>query len=203
MSSLPANWDTTRISVDPMTLDSVYSTVNSMIVTISTELNAITNDMNGLLVSWTGNDANSSQEAADFNDDWKAMWTRLLGTQDHPEQGILNRFAAGLGTARLVYSRGERGVSDTWARWLAALEGMDVKDWHLGPDDDVLSALSEHTPPTPAAPDYTKAAPPENPVIDTAETDAITDIASLIDPADFPPPTGGGTIHSTAVDQQF
>jgi hypothetical protein len=190
-----------------MTLDSVYGTVNSMIETISTELNAITRDMNGLLVSWTGTDTNSAQEAEDFNNDWLAMWTKLFGTQDHPEQGILNRFAAGLGTARLVYSRGERGVSDTWARWLAALEGMNVDDWNLGPDDDVLGVLTTKVPPTPTAPDYTKAAPAENAVTDTAQTDAetqvVTDIASLIGPVELPPNTGGGVIHSTAVDQQF
>jgi hypothetical protein len=201
MSSLPANWDMARVSVDPLSLNTAASTVNSMITTISEELNAVTDQMNRLLVSWTGDSTSAAKEAEDFNNDWNALWTRLFGTQDDPEKGILNRFANGIGTAALAYSRGERGVSDTWARWQAALEGINVDNLHLGPDDDVEVAVNQQTPPDPTTPDYTQKPPDENSVTDEAETDVITDIASLIDPTDFPPP--GGVIHSTAVNQHF
>ncbi|MEV6536786.1 hypothetical protein AB0M86_45770 [Streptomyces sp. NPDC051639] len=145
--------------MDPDTLHAAYSAVVDAIISISDDLNAITDQLNQLLVSWTGDSSGAAKEAQDFNDKWTDTWTRLYGTKDNPEKGVLNRLVSGLETAAVTYSRGERGVSNSWSRWQAALAGMNVDDWGLGPEDDVADALPQHTPPQSQATDYTQAPP--------------------------------------------
>ncbi|MEV6537137.1 hypothetical protein AB0M86_47660 [Streptomyces sp. NPDC051639] len=188
MSSLPATWDSATIDVDPYTLHTAYSAVLDAISAISDDLNAITDQLNQLLVSWTGDSSGAAKEAQDFNDRWTDTWTRLYGTKDNPEKGVLNRLVSGLETAAVTYSRGERGVSDSWARWQAALAGMNVDDWGLGPDADLAEELPKHTPPESPATDYTQAPPAENTVKDEVQT---------------PGDGKGGVIHTTAIEQEF
>ncbi|MFJ3639690.1 WXG100 family type VII secretion target [Streptomyces sp. NPDC090108] len=188
MSSLPANWDSATIDVDPKTLHTAYLAVLHAVGDIGDDLNAITDQLNQLLVSWTGDSSSAAKEAQDFNDRWTDVWTRLYGTKDNPEKGVLNRLVAGIETAAVTYSRGERGVSDAWSRWQAALEGMNVDDWGLGPDDDVADALPKHTPPQSPASDYTQAPPEENTVKDEVQVQGDGK---------------GGETHTTAIEQEF
>jgi uncharacterized protein YukE len=196
---IPSNYDSSTIDVDPWPLHSAAAKVHDAISGINDDMTAITNKLNELRLSWVGK---SSDEADKFNKDWNDIWKRLYGTKDDPDQGILNRFASGLTTAAVTYSRGERAVSDSFARFQAALEGLDPTTWNLPPDADIEDALGKHPvpKPDPNAGDYTDHPPPENTVIDGPEeyADEMQHLESL-DVKNLPDPH----VHTTAVDETF
>jgi uncharacterized protein YukE len=179
--SIPANYDSSSISVDPWVLHSSASAIHDAVFGINDDMTAITNKLNELRLSWVGDSSERSQK---FQHDWNDIWQRLYGTKEHPEHGILNRFASGLAAAAVGYSRGERAVSDSFARLEAALEGMNVKSWNLPRGTDIEDELSKHPVPKPTTPDYTKHAPPEHKAVDQVSGSE-------------------GQIHSTSVDQTF
>ncbi|MFI0895578.1 WXG100 family type VII secretion target [Streptomyces sp. NPDC020983] len=134
---LPAIWNSSTVTVDPWVLHNASVNASAAVKSIGDVMGAITDRLNELRLSWTG----ESQERADkFNQDWSAMVTELFGTKDHPENGLLNRFCSGLERAAVTYSRGERAVSNSFAKFEALLAGMDPK---LFPDDDGVTDYSK------------------------------------------------------------
>ncbi|MEV5753695.1 WXG100 family type VII secretion target [Actinoallomurus sp. NPDC052308] len=185
------NYNSSSIDVDPWVINSASSTVNDAVKSISEHMTAINNALNELRLSWVGD---SSDEADKFNNDWNDVAQKLYGTEAAPELGVLNKITNGLATAAVAYSHGERTVSNTFAAFQAALEGVDVTN--LPDDTDLETWLWDQD--VPAADsntdDYTDQPPAENTVIDGPE--AYPAVAPGLDSPD-------PYVHTTAVDQTF
>jgi uncharacterized protein YukE len=148
-TSLPANWNTSTVTVDPWVLHSASQKSSDAVKDINDAMNAVTTRLNELRLSWTG----SSQEQADtFNNDWNAMVKRLFGTQDHPENGILSRFCSGLEAAAIGYSRGERTISDSFSMLQGLLEGMSADSFKDKGDTDLATVVAKYAVPVPTTP---------------------------------------------------
>ncbi|CAG6394667.1 hypothetical protein NMG29_40140 [Streptomyces cocklensis] len=144
--SLPANWNSSTVTVDPWVLKSASDNSAVAVKSIGDVMVAVTDRLNELRLSWTGD----SQEQADkFNRDWNAIVTQLFGTKEHPENGLLNRFCTGLGTAAVGYSRGERAVSDSFAKFQGLMEGMDSAAFDNQGDKNLGDIVAKHVAPAP------------------------------------------------------
>jgi uncharacterized protein YukE len=197
--ALPKTWDSATIHVDPWVLHNAQSTLLTEINGILDDLNAIMNTLNGLKISWTG-EASTLMDS--YNKKWNAATTALYGAKDKPETGILNILSAGLDKAALNYSQGERAISNMFAKYEAAMEGisLDVFDTVVAVanqavggkiftsgDFDLETILSKATPPPEQKGDPT-VAPPENTVKDVASGDDST---------------GAAQYHTTSVNETF
>ncbi|BBA96942.1 hypothetical protein RVR_2475 [Actinacidiphila reveromycinica] len=184
--ALPATWNATTLAVDPWVLHSAAQNSIDAVKNINTVLSAVTTRLNELRLSWTGD----SQDQADkFNQEWNAMVTQLFGTEDHPENGILNRFCAGLEAAAVGYSRGERAVSDSFAMFQGLMAGMDPADLTGKGDADLSDIVATYHTPAPDAPD-------RDPLLDNPPAEnVVTDDPSEEEQKD--------NIHHTSVNQTF
>lgn len=159
---LPENWNNATIDVDPWALHSASGTALDAVKALGDTMNDIITRLNDLRLSWCGE---AQQKADRFNSEWKALCDRLYGRKGHEEDGILNRFCDGLATAAVNYSRGERTVSDAFARFQGVLEGMTPKDFTTGAKDQDISdvvAAYRPKPPPPADPDAVPDATPQH-----------------------------------------
>ncbi|WP_031517966.1 WXG100 family type VII secretion target [Streptomyces sp. NRRL F-5123] len=135
--SLPTIWNSSTVTVDPWVLHNASVNASAAVKSIGEAVDAVTKRLNELRLSWTG----ESQERADkFNSDWEAMVAQLFDSDKPKKTGLLSRFCNGLETAAVTYSRGERAVSNSFAKFEALLAGMDPK---MFPDDDGATDYSK------------------------------------------------------------
>jgi uncharacterized protein YukE len=175
---LPANWDSSTVSVDPWVLHSSAASVTDAVKAILGELSGIMGVLKELRISWTGE---SAELADQFNDRWEQAMKQLYGTKADPGAGILNVLSAGIGAAAVNYSRGERQVSNMFARFEAALKGIDPGT-HGNDDSDIEDVLAKAE----------RAPQPDKPHTPEAPSDKdITDHVS------------NGYQHTTSVDEKF
>jgi hypothetical protein len=146
---LPANWNSSTVTVDPWVLHSASVNSSAAVKGIGDVMTAVTNRLNELRLSWTGD---SQAQAEKFNSDWNAIVKQLFGTQEHPEQGLLNLFCSGLATAAVGYSRGERAVSDSFAKFQGLMEGMDSAAFDKQGDKNLGDIVSKYVIPIPLPP---------------------------------------------------
>jgi uncharacterized protein YukE len=106
--ALPANWDSSTVSVDMNVMGSVAQAVLTSATNINNYLTDINNSLSGLPISWTGD---SASLADDFNKRWSDAATALFGTQNDPSTGILNIITSGLAQAVKNYSGNEGAVA--------------------------------------------------------------------------------------------
>lgn len=103
----PGNYDSGEllIDVDPDALFR-YATVDipGSATSIAAHVYAIVQTWNSLKLGWVGN---TSDEVQDFNTRWSAAITKLFGTEESPEDGILSKVAKAAGMAAINY-----GVSE-------------------------------------------------------------------------------------------
>ena len=106
--ALPANWDSSTVSVDMNVMGSVAQAVLTSATNINNYLTDIINSLSGLPLSWTGGSATLADE---FNTRWSSATTALYGTQSDPSTGILNVITSGLAQAAQNYSQNESVVA--------------------------------------------------------------------------------------------
>jgi len=115
--ALPANWDSSTISIDMNAMNAVASAVLASSTNINNDLSDIINSLSSLPVSWTGG---SATLAEDFNTRWSSATTALYGTQSDPSTGILNIITSGLAQAAQNYSKTEGGVTYMFSQFASA-----------------------------------------------------------------------------------
>jgi uncharacterized protein YukE len=129
--ALPANWDSSTISVDTNTMSSVAQAVITSATNINGYLNNIMDALNGIKPSWTGD---SSSVADDFNTRWSNALTALFGTKSDPSTGILNILMKGLDQAAQNYIVTEGAIADMFTTFGKGDSGSgsggqkDIKD---------------------------------------------------------------------------
>ncbi|WP_157856227.1 WXG100 family type VII secretion target [Actinacidiphila yeochonensis] len=119
--ALPADWDNAVVSVDPHAVDQSGAEVLSIMDGIVDRISAINTSLADLRLSWVGA---AQKEQEDFAEKWDEAWVKLFGTNDNPDLGILYRFAQGIQSAAVIYGRGDRSVSNSFAEFQARMEGV-------------------------------------------------------------------------------
>jgi hypothetical protein len=106
----PSNYDSGEllIDVDP---DAIfrYASVDipGTATAIAAHITYIVSTWNSLKLGWLGN---TSDEVQDFNTRWSAAITKLFGTDDKPEDGILSKVATAAVIASINYGVAEDAV---------------------------------------------------------------------------------------------
>lgn len=120
MAGTPDTYDAVKVTVSPQDLQDTSQKVKSLVDDIVNHLNTINTTLNDLQLSWVGQ---SSSLADSFNKQWMAATATLYGTQDHPEQGVLNHLLAGLEAASSNYSFVEDWAKKGFGTLVSALNG--------------------------------------------------------------------------------
>lgn len=107
--TLPANWDSSSITVDPSGLNSAAEAVQTSSTNIYNYLTDINNSLSNLQLSWTGESASVANE---FNTRWVNAMTALYGPSTDPGKGIMNILNDGLQMAAQNYSNNESSVAN-------------------------------------------------------------------------------------------
>jgi len=105
---IPANYDSSSISVDPGGLNSCSDAITAQVQDIANYLGNINNALSNLALSWAGQAANA---ASTYNTDWASVVQALFGTQDDPSTGALNILVGGLSSAAQNYSAAEAAIA--------------------------------------------------------------------------------------------
>lgn len=106
--TLPTNWDSSTVTVDPYGLNSAAEAVQTSTTNIYNYLTDINNSLGGLQLSWIGESASVADE---FNTRWVDAMTALYGPSTDPGKGIMNVLNDGLKMAVQNYSNSESSVA--------------------------------------------------------------------------------------------
>ncbi len=129
MATIPGTYDSSGVQIDPFTVDDCAKSVTDAVTGIGDALSAIQDALNALMLPWTGDPSwsgDSANLAQQMNDRWDAVATKLYGTKDDPDKGVLNRVAGGLSAAALNYSTMERAVDTMFTQFGNAVSGADT-----------------------------------------------------------------------------
>jgi hypothetical protein len=107
VSTIPSNYDNTVVDVDPGTIELNADLIQIAVTEVSESFNVIMDTLTNLALSWSGT---SSTVANEFNTLWADAMTRLFGTKDNPESGILSVVVSGMKGAVQNYSSTEQNV---------------------------------------------------------------------------------------------
>jgi hypothetical protein len=89
---------------------------------IADSLLNIVNVLQDLHLGWAGK---TSEEAKAFGDQWNAVAAELFGSDDHPENGVLNAIAGGVLTVADLFSKTEHALVDFFDKFAQALLAGD------------------------------------------------------------------------------
>jgi uncharacterized protein YukE len=105
---IPANYDSSSISIDPGGLNSCSDAITAQVQDIANYLGNINNALSNLTLSWVGQAASA---ASTYNTDWASAVQGLFGTQSDPSTGALNILVSGLSSAAQNYSATEAAIA--------------------------------------------------------------------------------------------
>jgi len=113
MATIPENYNTSSLHLDPWGIKTAADPVTTAVGEINNDLLAIIGSLNDLKLSWTGTDGSAAQTASDFNDRWAAQSEALYGIPDDPtNKGILNILSGGVQSAAANFSQVESHVNE-------------------------------------------------------------------------------------------
>ena len=141
----PGNYDSGEllIDVDPDALFR-YATVDipGSCTAIAAHIYAIVQSWNSLKLGWLGNTAD---EVQDFNTRWSAAVTKLFGTEDKPEDGILSKVATAAGLAAINYGVSEEIVTQIFTNISSGIDNPQRGSGDPNRDNDA-GPITENTP---------------------------------------------------------
>lgn len=103
------DYDTSSIYVEPNELTSIADRLDSAASEVADTIKRINDQTSSLGLGWSGR---TQQEAEDFSNQWARVMKDLLGTEDHPEDGVLGALIGGLRGAGGGYSKTEHALVD-------------------------------------------------------------------------------------------
>jgi uncharacterized protein YukE len=152
---IPANYDSSSISVDPGGLNSCSDAITAQVQDIANYLGNINTALSNLTLSWVGQAANA---ASTYNTDWTNAVQALFGTQNDASTGALNILVSGLSSAAQNYSATEAAIAQTFTQYSNAFPAVSAS----------TASMSVS---------YAPAGPPPSATSTKAITDAPTDPA--------------------------
>jgi uncharacterized protein YukE len=119
---IPEVYNTVKITVSPTVLSESYTNINNLLNQIVDQLNTIMTTMENLQLSWVGQ---SSSLANQFTQQWNQAAKSLFGTQNNPEEGVLNRVAEGLQEASSNYCLVEQWAQSSFGQLVSGLSSSN------------------------------------------------------------------------------
>lgn len=111
---IPANYDSSSISVDPGGLNTCAETISAQVDDISSYLKTINDTLSGLALSWAGS---AADQASAYNEKWDNAVQAIFGTKSDPKSGALNILMSGLSKAAQNYSAIELAIAKTFNQY--------------------------------------------------------------------------------------
>lgn len=116
MSSIPANYDSSSLSIDPGSINETAQNIENLVDAIELGVEAISQTLSDLTLSWAGQSASQAQQ---YNDEWNNAVTKLLGSQQDPSSGALNSLINGINYAAQNYSETENSIQGMFSKFAA------------------------------------------------------------------------------------
>jgi len=133
-----ADYDTSSIYVEPDELRSIADRLDSAASDVADAVGRINDQTSGLALGWSGK---TQQEAEDFSNQWTRVMKGLFGTEEHPEDGVLNVLVGGLRGAGAGYAKTEHALADMFREFKKHLNSGDGGSGGKAPEkapDDIL-----------------------------------------------------------------
>jgi uncharacterized protein YukE len=135
MADATTDYDSAKLKVWPDGLGLRANNLLRQAENVAQSLENINGTLSALQLGWAGQTAD---EAQDFGRRWEGVMKELFGSQDKPEDGVLNAIVDGLLTTGGIYSKTEKALVDMFTKF-----GQD------------LSSGGDSTTPTSAPPNVT------------------------------------------------
>lgn len=120
---IPANYDSTSMSVDPGGLNSCSDAIGTQVQDIANYLGNINSALSNLTLSWVGQ---ASGAASTYNAEWGKAVQALFGTQQDPSTGALNVLMSGLSSAAQNYSASEAAITKMFNSYASAFPAVSA-----------------------------------------------------------------------------
>jgi len=109
-----ADYDAASIHVMPDDLKSIADHLDTAATDVADSIRRINDQLGSLALGWSGA---TQQEAEDFSNQWSRVMNELFGTEDHPEQGVLNAIVGGLRGTGGGFSKTEHALADMFRKF--------------------------------------------------------------------------------------
>jgi uncharacterized protein YukE len=111
---IPANYDNTKLAIDPASMNSAEQNIQNLVNSISDSVTKISKTLSNLALPWGGYSASwtgySASMAQQYSDDYKNAVQAVFGTDANPSAGALNVLYGGIGLAADNYNDTENAV---------------------------------------------------------------------------------------------
>jgi len=109
-----ADYDAATLSVDPETMNNYINVLTSQAEDVGNLLESVNSTLSALQLGWAGTTADEVQQ---INDSWTTVMTELFGTQDNPQEGVINVILGGLLQVAAGYSQTEQALAQMWQQF--------------------------------------------------------------------------------------
>jgi uncharacterized protein YukE len=133
------------LKIDPDSLHQSGQDLKSLSDQVADHIKHINDTVFGLELLWAGKTAG---EAQDFLDQWNGVMTKMYGSANNPEDGVLNVMAGGVEAAAVAHGNVNFQIYSSFVNFQAALNGVsggggapqdhygDGPVWEVFPRDD-------------------------------------------------------------------
>ncbi|MCO5975084.1 WXG100 family type VII secretion target [Actinoallomurus soli] len=108
------------LAIGPWGIDDTATKLQDLVQDVVGSLTYIDAVLQSLVLNdWMGK---SQQEADDFNSRWSAVMSEMFGSDDKPNDGVLNAIVNGIANAGSNYNKAESGLISTWSQFSARFD---------------------------------------------------------------------------------
>jgi uncharacterized protein YukE len=133
-----ADYDQVTIAAVPEGMFTKAQDLSNLAGRVADSLSRIQTTLESLVLdSWKGE---SQQEATDLANRWNDVMTDLFGTEDKPDDGVLNALADGVSSASGNFTKAEDGVIGIFNEFFSNLQGPPPSPDKPPPPEDDLDA---------------------------------------------------------------
>ncbi|MFF4652823.1 WXG100 family type VII secretion target [Streptomyces sp. NPDC001380] len=146
MPDIAPDYDSATLNIDPAALDTAAQKLIEHAGNIVGSLNRISSSFAELQFQWAGDTAEQVQA---LNSWWDSVMRDLFGTEENPDQGVLNVMAAGVKAAAVGFSQTEVEIQQMFVKFaegLAAAGQEPTPDTISDAGDPLYSPVHEDFP---------------------------------------------------------
>lgn len=120
-----ADYDQSTIGVAPNDLKNKSTEIVALVEQISGALARMNETLEALQLQWQGQSAAAQK---DITDEWTRVFGELFGTQDKPEDGVLNALADHVTNAAKNYAEAEKSANEIFGNLLVSMVKQDLSE---------------------------------------------------------------------------
>lgn len=122
---MSADYDQSTIDVAPNDLKTKSLQIVALVEQISGALVRVNETVEALQLQWQGR---SAAEQKEIVDEWSRVFGELFGTQEKPEDGVLNAIADHVTNAAKNYAEAEKSANEVFGNLLANMIMQDMSE---------------------------------------------------------------------------